>query len=169
MHMFRLAIFVLLAGNVSAEVPRLGEPIEESDVGGITVFANGYGLPEGKGSVAEGRSIYERQCIACHGLDGQGGINDQLVGGHVGLDSIPQKRTIGSYWPYAVPVFDYIRRAMPYANPGSLTNDEVYSLTAYLLYANEILPENAVLDARSLRSVKLTKRERFFSDFRLPE
>ena len=170
MSMYRLVLgLFLFTANASAEVPQLGEPVDESEVNAITVFADGAGLPQGQGSVAEGRLIYERQCIACHGVGGQGGINDQLVGGHVGLEEIPQKRTIGSYWPYAVPVFDYIRRAMPYANPGSLTNDQIYALTAYLLHANGVVAEDAVLDAESLRAIQMPNRVRFFSDFKLPE
>lgn len=168
MRMFRTALLLMVSANVMAEAPRLGEPVGEAEVGAITVFANGEGLPPGQGSVLQGRAIYQQQCLACHGVEGQGGINDQLVGGHVAFDDVPQARTIGSYWPYAAPVFDYIRRAMPYANPGSLSNDQVYALTAYLLYANELLSEDATLDAGALAAIRLPNRERFFSQFKLP-
>ena len=152
-----------------ADTPGLGQPIDESEVGSLTVFASGQGLPEPQRSVSAGRILYERDCFACHGEEGRGSLNDQLAGGHVGLDAIPEKRTIGSYWPYAAPVFDYVRRAMPYANPGSLTDDEVYALTAYLLYVNDVVPADTVLDAEKLKQVKMPNRERFFSSFKLPK
>lgn len=172
MFMVRLAVLALVvafAPTISADVPALGEPVTEQSVGSITVFADGEGLPEGSGSVGQGRALYERQCLACHGVNGVGGLNDHLAGGHVALSEVPVRRTIGSYWPYAVPVFDYVRRAMPFLNPGSLSDDETYAVVAYLLHVNGVLNEDAVLDADGLRAVRLPNRDRFFSTFRLPD
>ena len=102
-------------------------------------------------------------------LCGQSGINDRLAGGHVALDEIPQARTLGSFWPYAVPIFDYIRRAMPYANPGTLRDDEVYALTAYLLHVNGVIEADTILNAERLAAIKMPNRDRFFSQFKLPK
>lgn len=172
MYMRRLLQAGLLCGlalHVAAEVPKLGEPVSESSVGGLTVFADGQGLPAGSGSVADGRGLYERQCLSCHGVDGQGGINDQLAGGHVALSEIPVRRTVGSFWPYAPPLFDYVRRAMPFLNPGTLTNDQVYALVAYLLHVNGVVDGDATMDAERLAAIKLPNRSRFFSEFKLPD
>lgn len=164
-----LAFSLVYALPALAQAPQLGVPIAEREVQSLTVFADGEGLPSGQGSVAEGKAINERLCLACHGVNGQDGINDQLSGGHIGLALVPQKRTIGSYWPYATPIFDYIRRAMPYANPGTLADDQVYALTTYLLHVNDIVPAGMVLDAKTLASIKMPNRERFFSEFKLPK
>ena len=103
-------------------------------------------------------------CVACHGPDGEQGLNDQLAGGE-----LPYKRTIGTYWPYAPTVFDYIRRAMPYHGAGQLTNDETYALVAYLLHLNDIVDSDEVIDAVALAAIEMPAREIFFSSFPLPE
>ncbi len=136
-----VVILLCVIGVVHADKPGLGIAISEDEVGALTVFSTGVGLPDGQGDVAVGRQLYDKLCMACHGIGGRGGINDQLAGGHVGLDEVPSTRTIGSFWPYAPPLFDYIRRAMPFAEPGTLQNDEVYALVAYLLYVNGVVPE----------------------------
>ena len=140
----------------------------------VDVAADGAGLPPGSGTVADGQTIYAQKCASCHGVRGEGimPFNPRLVG----RDSIAEKfpfgvtpglpRTIGNYWPYATTVFDYVRRAMPLTAPGSLTNDEVYALTAYLLAANNVLPVASRLDATLLKSVKMPYVDRFVPDDR---
>ena len=105
----------------------------------ISIGPDGAGLPPGSGTAAAGKVVYEAKCLACHGVDGAGRPNDQLVGGQGTLREAAPIRTIGSYWPYATTVFDYIRRAMPYVTPHSLTPDETYAVTAYLLALNGVI------------------------------
>lgn len=143
--------------------PGLGQPIT-ADAAAAKEFAvlpDGTGLPAGSGGVAEGRHLYATHCGSCHGDEGQGGPNDRIVGGEGSLASGQAVKTVGSYWPYATTVFDYVRRAMPYANPGSLSNYEVYALTAYILHMNGIVAEDAVLDAETLASVAMPNRNGF--------
>jgi cytochrome c len=141
----------------------LGVPIASEDYApwDISIETNGDGLPRGSGDAAAGAEIYAVKCVACHGAEGSGGPNDRLVGGHGTLTELAQVRTVGSFWPYASTVFDYIRRAMPFQAPQSLTNDEVYALTAYLLAANGIIDESEVMDARTLARVRMPNRDGF--------
>jgi cytochrome c len=109
----------------------------------------------------EGAVVYEQKCQNCHGEKGAGQPNDRLVGGHGTLTSTGPVRTVGSYWPYATTVFDYVRRAMPYTQPHSLSDDEVYAVTAYLLHLNGIIGEADVMDAQTLATVKMPNRDNF--------
>lgn len=152
-----------------------GQPASDQDIAkwDIDVMPDGTGLPSGRGTVAEGKDVYARKCAACHGVTGREGPDDRLVGRLPGdefpfseADSLRAMKTIGSYWPYPTTLFDYIRRAMPFDRPGSLTDDEVYSVTAFLLHANEIIPEDAVMDARMLPQVAMPARDRFVPDNR---
>ena len=129
------------------------------------VGPKGTGLPKGRGTAREGRAIYAQSCAACHGLGGEGS-NDYppLVGGQGSLKSDKPLPTVGSYWPYATTVWDYINRAMPYQNPGTLKPDEVYALTAYLLTLNGIVSENSELNERTLPAVKMPNRDGFVPD-----
>lgn len=127
----------------------------------IDVQPDGHNLPSGSGTVAQGRTLYLKACASCHGQQGEGKPMDRLVGGKGTLASAAPVKTVGSYWPYATSVFDYIRRAMPFNAPGSLTTDEAYAATAFLLYMNGIVPENATLDARSLPAVQMPNRNGF--------
>jgi cytochrome c len=127
----------------------------------LTIFVDGKGLPRGAGTVRQGEAVFARNCAACHGNKGQGGSAEELVGGIRALDSADPDRTIGRFWPHATTVFDYIRRAMPANKPGSLTNDEVYAVTAWLLHADGLLDANASLDANSLPLVHMPNREGF--------
>ena len=137
----------------------------------LDVRPDGVGLPAGSGTVAHGAELYAVQCASCHGATGVEGPNDRLVGRLPG-DAFPfgtepaQIETIGNYWPYATTLFDYLLRAMPYDAPGSLTPEEVYSLTAYLLYLNEIIPEKAVMNAQTLPVVVMPAHDRFVPDDR---
>src|SRR6476646_8785855 len=109
------------------------------------VRPDGKGLPNGSGTVGHGKEVFAENCAACHGEGGQGGIKDRLVGGQGTLATAKPVKTVGSFWPYATTLFDYIRRAMPYPAPGSLTVDETYAVTAYILDLNGIVPANAIL------------------------
>lgn len=149
--------------SASREGPKLGVPATPEQIAGwdIGIGPDGDGLPEGSGTAAAGAEIYAMKCLACHGAEGAGQPNDRLAGGHGSLTEVAPVRTIGSYWPYATTVFDYIRRAMPYTQPQSLSNDEVYALTAYLLQVNGIIEDDEVMDARSLPRVEMPNRDGF--------
>ncbi len=134
---------------------------------------DGTGLPPGQGTVLEGRAIFAAKCVACHGATGTEGPFDRLVGREpregfpFGRDpALLSRRTIGNYWPYATTLYDYLARAMPFDRPGTLQPNELYSLVAYLLYVNEIVPEDAVMDATTLSQVVMPARDRFVVDNR---
>lgn len=161
---FAVLLVALGAGSAGAqERPTLGEPIAAADLApwDISIQPDGTGLPPGAGKAAAGEQIYAVKCIACHGEKGAGQPNDRLVGGQGTLTELAQVRTIGSFWPYATTVFDYIRRAMPFQAPQSLSNDEVYALTAYLLALNGIIDENDEMNARTLPRVRMPNRDGF--------
>lgn len=141
----------------------LGHPASPAEISAWNDDAspNGDGLPPGSGSVTQGQQVFATQCAACHGAQGQGGPNDRLVGGVGTLDTKAPVKTVGSYWPYATTVFDYVRRAMPFNAPGTLSNEQVYAVTGYLLYLNGIVPQNAVMNAKSLAAVKMPNRDNF--------
>ena len=151
-------------------IGRLATPAEIAALD-IDVMPDGAGLPPGRGTAADGAPIYAARCAGCHGKTGKEGPNDVLVG-RIPNDEFPFVRdprapkTIGSYWPYATTVFDYIRRAMPPDKPGSLADSEVYGLTAYLLFLNDLIPADAVVDATSLPKVKMPARDHFVPDTR---
>lgn len=129
----------------------------------IIVGPEGRNLPDGSGTPAAGKEIYDQQCAACHGDGGQGGRGPRLVGGIGSLAASHPIKDVGSYWPYATTLFDYIRRAMPFPNPQSLTNDQVYAVSAYILKMNGIIPDHAVMDRKSLPAVKMPNRDGFIS------
>jgi len=143
--------------------PALGRAATPQEVTAwdISIPPTGAGLPAGSGTPKQGEAVYVAKCQACHGEKGVGKPADPLVGGVGSLASAKPVRTVGSYWPYATTLFDYTRRAMPVTNPLSLSNDEVYAVTAYLLYLNGIIGENAVMDARTLPQVKMPNRDGF--------
>ena len=124
----------------------------------IAVGPDGTGLPPGRGTVSAGEQVYLAKCAACHGPTGTEGPRDKLVG-----ERLPVK-TIGSFWPYATTVFDYIRRAQPFDRPGSLTPEEVYAVTAWLLFRNQIIAANQVIDATTLPAIRMPNREGFVPD-----
>jgi cytochrome c len=140
----------------------------------VDVGPDGEGLPAGRGSAAQGAALFTQKCAACHGPRGEGTrpLYPAIVGRDPRGEGFPfgtdpnLSRTIGNYWPYATTVFDYVRRAMPHAAPGSLPNDEIYALTAYLLAANQVIPMDATLDAASLKAVKMPYAGRFVRDNR---
>ena len=128
------------------------------------VQPDGKGLPDGSGTARRGKEVFAENCAACHGDNGQGGIKDRLVGGQGTLASDKPIKTVGSFWPYATTLFDYIHRAMPYQAPGSLSVDDYYALTAYILSLNGILPPDAKLDKETLPKVKMPNRDGFIPD-----
>lgn len=168
--------FAMLPSNAPADEliaplearPNLGAPATAEQIAGwdLSIGSDGDNLPPGSGTVARGAEIFAAKCAACHGADGTGGLNDPLVGGHGTLASPEPVRTIGSYWPYATTIFDYIRRAMPYPEPQSLSNDDVYALTAHLLHANGIIDEDFVVDASTLPAIEMPNARGFESAYR---
>ncbi len=162
-------------GDNAPPVYGFGRPATEAEVAAwdIDIRPDGSGLPPGSGSAAEGAPVYAMKCAACHGANGEGGLNDRLVV-HSADEGFPdaedpdsrEHRTIGNYWPYATTLFDYIRRSMPMTLPGSLTDDEVYALTAHLLHLNHIIPADAMMDASSLPQVVMPAKDKFVVDDR---
>ena len=130
----------------------------------IDVRSYGTGLPQSSGTVARGKGVYADNCEVCHGANGEGGIKDRLVGGEGSLVSSKPLKTVGSYWPYATTVFDYIRRAMPYPIPGSLSTDDTYAVTAYILNLNGILPADGKLDQDDLPKIRMPNWDGFVPD-----
>jgi mono/diheme cytochrome c family protein len=130
----------------------------------IDVGRDGSNLPAGSGSVSHGHEVFEQQCAACHGDKGEGGVGDRLVGGQGTLATEKPVRTVGSYWPYAPTLFDYIRRAMPQNAPESLSNDDIYAVSAYILNLNGLLSADATLDAKTLPTIKMPNRNMFVGD-----
>lgn len=167
-----LALALLLAlPAVAAELPvgRLATP-EEIAAWDIDVRPDGLGLPEGRGTVAEGGPLYDERCAACHGEFGE--AIDRwpiLAGGQDTLTLDRPEKTIGSYWPYLSTVFDYVRRAMPFGGPRTLTDDETYAIVAYLLYLNDIVDEDFELSHENFLSVRLPNEGGFVPDDRLAE
>ena len=156
--------FWLLASVACAQdAAALGAPVSDDELAQVdfTIMPDGDGLPDGSGNAVTGAEIYRQYCFACHGEGGTGGINDVLVGGHGSLVTERPVKTIGSYWPYATTLFDYIRRAMPYQSPGVLSDNEIYSLTAYLLYLNGILDEDVEISSGTLPGVEMPNRDNF--------
>lgn len=132
----------------------------------IDVRPDGKGLPAGSGNPSKGKIIFNTKCFTCHGAGGIGGPNGSLVTNKTPGFAARKEKTIGNYWPYATTVFDYIRRAMPFNAPGSLSNEEVYHLTAYLLRANEIIDDNTVINAKILPRIEMPARNLFVPDDR---
>jgi S-disulfanyl-L-cysteine oxidoreductase SoxD len=151
------------ASSVAEETPNLGRPATPAEIAAwdVSIPPDGAGLPPGSGTPEQGAVVYTQKCQSCHGEKGAGKPNDQLVGGQGTLTSKSPVRTIGSYWPYATTVFDYVRRAMPYTQSHSLTDEEVYAVTAYLLHLNGIIGAQDAMNAQSLPQVKMPNRDNF--------
>jgi S-disulfanyl-L-cysteine oxidoreductase SoxD len=158
----------LLARTSFAETPNLGKPISEADIKAwsLTVFPDGGGLPPGSGTAAQGVKLFvEKGCIGCHGEAGKGGPGMALANPDAKLDRIEARKTIGNFWAQATTVFDVIRREMPWTQPRSLTDDESYKLTAYVLYLNKLVGENDVIDAQTLPKVEMPNKNNFIIRF----
>jgi mono/diheme cytochrome c family protein len=153
-----------MSGPQSAsQRPALGRAAsaEEIRAWDISIPPSGEGLPAGSGSVQQGAAVYAGKCQSCHGEKGAGKPADALAGGTGSLASANPVRTVGSYWPYATTLFDYVRRAMPTTAPMSLSNDEVYAVSAYVLYLNGVIREDQVMSAQTLPQVKMPNRDGF--------
>jgi S-disulfanyl-L-cysteine oxidoreductase SoxD len=162
-----IAILLGSAGpSCAAERYGIGRPATAAEIAGwnIDIDREGRKLPPGSGSVAHGREVFETQCASCHGARGEGGIGDKLVGGQGTLASSKPVKTVGSFWPYASTLFDYIRRAMPMNAPQSLSNDDVYAVSAYILNLNGVIADGATLDASSLAAIRMPNRDGFIPD-----
>jgi S-disulfanyl-L-cysteine oxidoreductase SoxD len=161
------AFALLVATDARAQSPYgIGRPATSQEIAGwnTDVGRDGSNLPPGDGTVSRGRELFAQQCASCHGDNGQGGVGDQLVGGQGTLATAKPVRTVGSYWPYAPTLFDYIRRAMPQNAPQSLSNDDVYAVSAYVLSLNGLVPADATVDAKSLAAIKMPNRDGFGGD-----
>jgi len=160
------ALLVLASSAAFAQAPNFGKPIEpgEITVWDISILPDGTGLPPGGGTPEQGAPIYVQKCFMCHGENGKGGVNAALVGGGP-LTGMESPKTIANFWPYATTLFDYVRRAMPWQQPRSLTNEEVYALTAYILALNKLIGENDEMNAKTLPKVKMPNRDGFIIRF----
>ena len=154
--------------NLVAQSPSLGighppkaQQLKQLD---IDVTPDGKGLPPGSGTAAKGKDVYTRRCETCHGPTGKEGPQDILAGGRGSLATDKPQKTVGSYWPYATTMWDYINRAMPFDHPSTLTPDEVYSAAAYVLFLNGIVGEQDTLDQTTLPKVQMPNRNGFVSD-----
>jgi cytochrome c len=141
----------------------IGRAAAPSEIAGwdIDVAPDGTGLPPGHGSVAQGKVLFAQKCAACHGAEGQGKPMDALAGGVGSLSTAKPVKTVGNYWPHATTLYDFIRRAMPFNAPQSLSNDEVYAASAYVFYLNHLVPADAVLDAQTLPAIPMPGRALF--------
>ena len=153
-------------GAALAETPSLGKPISQADLAewDINILPDGTNLPLGSGTATDGAKIFAEKCALCHGDNGQGGHAARLVGGPPKA-SLDGGKTIANYWPYATTLFDFIRRAMPFTQPRSLTDEEVYSLVAYLLASNKLIGENDEINATTLPKVRMPNRDNFVVQF----
>jgi S-disulfanyl-L-cysteine oxidoreductase SoxD len=159
---------MIAAGGALAETPNLGKPISEADISAwdISILPDGTGLPKGSGTPAQGAAIYAEKCASCHGDNGKGGgpaaavVDDRPLAGISAAN-----KTIKNFWPYATTIFDFIRRAMPFPAPRSLTDDEVYALTAYILAQNKLIGETEAMNAETLPKVKMPNRDNFIIRF----
>jgi cytochrome c len=158
--------FACGAGMALAEGPNLGKPITPSDLSAwdINILPDGTNLPPGSGKAADGARIFADKCAACHGDNGKGGVAGELIGGPPKA-SLDGGKTIANFWPAATTLFDYIRRAMPYTQPRSLSDPEVYALTAYLLAANKLIGENDEINKTTLPKVQMPNRDNFIIRF----
>lgn len=164
-----VGLFLFLGGSSIAEEPSpygFGLPATDVDISAwdIDIDPTGAGLPPGRGTVQQGAVVYATKCAACHGPTGTEGPKDRLVGGQGSLATDHPVKTIGNFWPYATTLYDYIHRAMPLNAPQSLVSDEVYSVVAWLLHQNGIIPASMVIDAQMLPTVKMPNRDGFVPD-----
>jgi cytochrome c len=173
--MWRCSAFALLVAVLPAAVVPIRAQSPTYNVGktptaeeiralGSAIAPDGTGLPEGSGTVAAGREVFAAQCARCHGDKGQGDTGPALFGGQGTLATARPVKTVGSFWPYATTLWDYINRAMPFDKPGLLKASEVYAVSAFILNLNGIVPDNATLDAKTLPKIKMPNRDGFVAD-----
>jgi cytochrome c len=163
-----VVVSALASGVVYAAEPYgFGRTATPQEIAGWNIDSSpdGAGLPPGHGGVGQGEAIFTEKCASCHGSHGEGKPMDRLVGGIGTLRDKKPEKTVGSFWPYATTLFDFVRRAMPLNAPQSLTPDEVYAVSAYLLFLNGIVAQDAVLDADNLAKIKMPNRNGFISAY----
>ena len=162
-----VSALVLASSSAFAQGPDLGVPISPTDIAAwdLAILPDGTGLPPGSGTAAQGESIYATKCALCHGVNAEGGISLALVGGAPLTNGIDTAKTIANFWPVATTLFDYTRRAMPWLQPRTLTDNEVYALTAYLLAINNIIDEDQEMNAETLPEVEMPNRDGFIVRF----
>jgi S-disulfanyl-L-cysteine oxidoreductase SoxD len=162
------SLMIVLGRARAGEDYGIGRPARPDEIAGwnIDIAPDGAGLPPGHGSVQQGAQIFADKCAACHGAHGEGKPMDALVGGTGTIATLKPVKTVGSYWPYATTLYDFIHRAMPFDAPQSLSADEVYAVSAYVLFLNRLLPADAVLDAKTLPGVAMPNRGAFVSAFK---
>ena len=161
----------LAGGAAAGEGPNLGKPIDAAAITAwdISIQPDGTGLPPGAGKAADGARIYAEKCAQCHGPDGKGGVTGvtaaPLVGSEPITDISAAMKRIANFWPYSTTLFDYIRRSMPWQQPRTLANDEVYALTAYILAQNKLIGDNDTINAQTLPKVTMPNRDGFIVRF----
>lgn len=155
-----LSLFSLSYSATAQEFGRPATPAE-TQLWDIDVRPDGAGLPEGSGNAIHGKDVYDTNCAMCHGDKGVNGIKDPLVGGFGSLTTEKPIKTVGSYWPYATTLYDYIHRAMPYQAPGSLSTDDTYAVVAYILSLNGIIPEDGKIDKQTLPKIIMPNKDGF--------
>jgi len=158
------AALLALSSAAFGQSPNLGKPISPEDLAAwdISIGPDGTGLPPGSGTAKQGEAVFTAKCQACHGEKGAGRPNDRLVGGQGSLaGDKPPIKTIGSFWPYATTMFDYVRRAMPYNESKTLSPDEIYAVVAYVLNLNGVIGDTDVINAQTLPNVKMPNRDGF--------
>ena len=169
MYILRLIVFIFpfISFNLLAveKGPNLGKPapsklIKQWD---IDIFPSGKGLPKGQGTAVSGKKVYQTQCLSCHGVDGTGDSADELAGASHSLTDTPPDKIIGTYWPYATTLFDFTRRAMPLNSPGSLNNNQLYAVSAYLLFLNGLIDKDDIINANTLPKIKMPNRNGFIN------
>jgi cytochrome c len=158
---------LLSVAAASAQGPKLGKPATETDIApwDISIMPDGTGLPTGAGTPGQGAKLYVERCSACHGDNGKGSEHGAALVGGPARASLDGGKTIKNYWPYATTIFDFVRRAMPYSEPNSLSNDEVYAITAYILALNELIGQSDTMDAQTLPKVIMPNRDNFIVRF----
>jgi S-disulfanyl-L-cysteine oxidoreductase SoxD len=163
---FTVLALVVLVGS-AALAQGLGKHLAESDVAqwDISILPDGTGLPPGSGTPDQGAKIFATKCAVCHGENGKGGAAAALVGGAPLTSGIDTVKTVANFWPYATTIFDFTRRAMPWQQPRSLTNDEVYALTAFILSQNKIIGAMDTMNAQTLPKVRMPNRDGFVPRF----
>jgi cytochrome c len=167
--MWKLSVMMMAgAAMVEAQSPKygVGRPPTPDQIRelGAAIAPDGTGLPEGSGTASVGREVFAAKCSRCHGEKAGGGVGPTLVGGQGTLATAKPLKTVGSFWPYATTVWDYINRAMPFDQPGQLKSTEVYAVVAYILSLNGIVGEDQVMDAKTLPKVKMPNRDGFVTD-----
>jgi S-disulfanyl-L-cysteine oxidoreductase SoxD len=162
------ALLLATSGGMSlAETPHLGKSVGEAAIANwdISILPDGTGLPKGSGTPAQGATIFAEKCSACHGDSGKGGTAAAVVTDRKISGISASQKSIKNFWPYATTIFDFIRRAMPFTTPRSLSDDEVYALTAYILAENKLIGANDTMNAETLPKVKMPNRDNFIIRF----